>query len=349
MNYDEKMTIFIKFMFCLLIWTISILSLTFIVFVSRVYASTSVMPEYYKFIGVNKKDESYSELTPVASAYWIDDVSDNGSLLSNRYSGNFESLTYTFYVNRDDLPSVDKKITFNFSFFYLVSSLYASNLNSNYDVSIMFPYAYNSLGFNGECNITSHNGTRINFNCTYSDYVSNMTNSDGMVEVSAYLQYTGAPSTATPTFSYCSYGGCQQVSGFSSVSYDVDYSSLTQGEQKIIDNQNAVRDEIIENQNENQQQTNERLDQIHDDLTSGELDDDTPVDDDKMNDYQDAEDALIDSDSLDLIDGVEISIDLESNKFIWDLVTRILQTHTLVMGLVITMLSLGIVKLILNR
>uniref|UniRef100_A0AAU8AXH3 Uncharacterized protein n=1 Tax=Dulem virus 71 TaxID=3145782 RepID=A0AAU8AXH3_9VIRU len=110
----------------------------------------------------------------------------------------------------------------------------------------------------------------------------------------------------------------------------------------IIQNANENANRIINNQNAN-------TDKIIDALTGGKLDDDTPVDTSGLNDYEQNEGALIDEDSLNNINNIDISIDSNTSTFFWDLFTRIINTHTLIYGLVISVLSLGVVKLILNR
>lgn len=75
----------------------------------------------------------------------------------------------------------------------------------------------------------------------------------------------------------------------------------------------------------------------------------TPVDDSKVEDYESKEEGLIDKDSLDKIDDIEIAIDSNSNLFIWNIVENILNTHELIFSMIITLLSIGVIKLILNR
>lgn len=105
---------------------------------------------------------------------------------------------------------------------------------------------------------------------------------------------------------------------------------------------NSSSSNIINNDNKNTQD-------IIDSITGGELEDNSQPDDSKINDYQDSEGNLIDKDKLNNINNIEISLDSNSNTFIWNLVDKILNTHTLIFGLIITMLSLGIIKLVLNR
>ncbi len=136
-----------------------------------------------------------------------------------------------------------------------------------------------------------------------------------------------------------------RVSGsytFDSASAGLNNGSFQQGINSIITNQNQNKQDIINNQNKNTQD-------IINGIKDGKLDDNSAVNDDKLNDYQDAENNLIDKDALNNINNIEITLDSNSNSFIWELVTKIIQTHSLIFGLVITMLSLGILKLVLNR
>lgn len=105
---------------------------------------------------------------------------------------------------------------------------------------------------------------------------------------------------------------------------------------------NNSTNSIINNNNNNTQA-------IIDSIQGGELKDTTQPNDSKINDYENNEGNLIDRDKLNNINNIEISLDSNSNTFIWNLVEKILNTHTLIFGLIITMLSLGIIKLVLNR
>lgn len=99
---------------------------------------------------------------------------------------------------------------------------------------------------------------------------------------------------------------------------------------------------IIANQNKN-------TEAILNAITGGALKNDTPLDDNELQDYEDAENNLLDEDSLSSINDITINIDSNSNEFVWSLITRMLNTHSLVFGLYITLLSLGLIKLVLNR
>lgn len=94
---------------------------------------------------------------------------------------------------------------------------------------------------------------------------------------------------------------------------------------------------------------NNSIQSLIDSIKDGNLKDDTPVDDSGLNDYKDKENGLVDDDALDNINNVDISLDTNTSKFFWDIFTRIINTHSLIYGLIISALSIGIIKLILNR
>ncbi|MDE5889053.1 MAG: hypothetical protein K2H20_03440 [Bacilli bacterium] len=107
-------------------------------------------------------------------------------------------------------------------------------------------------------------------------------------------------------------------------------------------NGDDVSSVITENNNQNTEKVIEAI-------TGGELKDNTQPDDTKLNDYSSAEGNLIDKDKLGNIDNLEVAIDSNSNTYVWNVVNRTIQTHPKIFAMIITMLSVGIIKLILNR
>lgn len=111
----------------------------------------------------------------------------------------------------------------------------------------------------------------------------------------------------------------------------------------IIENQNQNTDMIINNQNQNQQQTNDRLDNI----LSGE----EYVKPDKNEDIENMENA--EQEIFDLFEynpeSVTINIDDTSTRKIFELLSRIITQNNLIQVMVITILSISIIKLVLGR
>lgn len=66
-------------------------------------------------------------------------------------------------------------------------------------------------------------------------------------------------------------------------------------------------------------------------------------------DYEDAEEDLLDNmDNMDL-DDVTIAIDTNSSNFVWNTMTSLIQSNALIFSMIISILSLGVVKLMLGR
>ena len=115
----------------------------------------------------------------------------------------------------------------------------------------------------------------------------------------------------------------------------------------IIENNNQNTQDIIDNQNKNQQQTNDRLDDIiNSDISAA--DKELPNDDDYKN-YQNAEDSLMDKVNQADTSIIDIAIDTNSSNFVWTNLTKFLQSHSLIFGTFIAILSIGIIKLALGR
>lgn len=75
------------------------------------------------------------------------------------------------------------------------------------------------------------------------------------------------------------------------------------------------------------------------------------VDDSDLNDYTSTESDLFDSTSSNysVEDTLDVGLDANGSLFLWDTITSFIHTHVKVFGCVISMLSLGIIKLALGR
>ena len=75
------------------------------------------------------------------------------------------------------------------------------------------------------------------------------------------------------------------------------------------------------------------------------------VDDTEMNNYSSKESNLFDStdSNYSVEDTLDVGLDANGSQFLWDTISRFIRTHAKVFGCVISMLSLGIIKLILGR
>ena len=126
------------------------------------------------------------------------------------------------------------------------------------------------------------------------------------------------------------------------------YSSqaLINQNSQIINQNNTIINQNNQ-QLQEQQETNDKLDNITDmdipDSSKEELDDSS------YQDYQGAEDDLMNSVGEADLSSVDIAIDADSSNFIWGTITDIFQSHPLIMSTVIAILSIGIIKLALGR
>lgn len=122
--------------------------------------------------------------------------------------------------------------------------------------------------------------------------------------------------------------------------------SLINQNSQII-NQNTTIINQNNQQLQEQQETNDKLDNITDmDIPESSKED---LDDSTYQDYQGAEDNLLDSVGEADLSNIDIAIDSDSSNFIWDTITDIFQSHPLIMSTVIAILSIGIIKLALGR
>ena len=137
--------------------------------------------------------------------------------------------------------------------------------------------------------------------------------------------------------------------GFGNTRFEFDNSTaniINKGNE-IISEVQAGNQAVIDNQNKNQQQTNDRLDEIiNSDISNA--DKELPNDDDYKN-YQNAEDSLMDKVNQADTSIIDIAIDTNSSNFVWNNLTKFLQSHRLIFSTFIAILSIGIIKLALGR
>lgn len=92
---------------------------------------------------------------------------------------------------------------------------------------------------------------------------------------------------------------------------------------------------------------NSALDEIKDmDISD---DDKELPDDSAFNDYTEVEDDLMDYVNEADTSILDVAIDVDSSSFVWDTLTSLIQSHTLIFSTIIAILSIGIIKLALGR
>lgn len=93
---------------------------------------------------------------------------------------------------------------------------------------------------------------------------------------------------------------------------------------------------------------NQKLKQLLDGPKEGFTE--SPTLSDKQNEYNEIEDELLNDEAAsDAQSSIDIQINENAMSYIWDLITQFLQANSKVFGLFISVLSLGIIALILNR
>ena len=99
-----------------------------------------------------------------------------------------------------------------------------------------------------------------------------------------------------------------------------------------------------------QEQIDEQKNEFNEFMNGSELDDTSKADQSDFDSYSSNEDSLksVMSSGADF-SNVKVNLDSGTNNFVWDLVTRFVQSNSLVFGLVISILSIGIIKLVFNR
>lgn len=109
----------------------------------------------------------------------------------------------------------------------------------------------------------------------------------------------------------------------------------------------SASSDIINNQNQNQQQTNEKLDDITN-MDISDKDKEMP-DSSSYDDYNSTEQELLNKTKDTDLSILDIGIDTKSSSWVWDTLTSLLKSHSAIFGMVIAILSIGIIKLVLGR
>lgn len=107
-----------------------------------------------------------------------------------------------------------------------------------------------------------------------------------------------------------------------------------------------------------QQETNNKLDQQlqqdknqHDEFMNSDLseEDKQKPNDDGYKNYTESENELKDKMNQADLGNISIGLDANSSSWVWDTLTRLIQSHSVVFGMFIAILSIGIIKLALGR
>lgn len=130
------------------------------------------------------------------------------------------------------------------------------------------------------------------------------------------------------------------VNGAIATDTDPSLYSNFQDFQSVINNQNNNANNIINNQNQNWSNFNNT------DLNN---DDKEAPNTDNYNDYQTAENNLFDKMDEADTNNLNVAIDSNSATWVWARITEWLNCHALLMSFLVSMLSIGIIKMALGR
>lgn len=113
--------------------------------------------------------------------------------------------------------------------------------------------------------------------------------------------------------------------------------------QDIINNQNANTDRVVNAQNAT---TNAINDMNNRDLSSS---DKTPVDSSEYNSMHNKEEQLFDKMNSADINSLNVAIDTNSSNWVWNTMVAFFGANSLINGFIISILSIGIIKMALGR
>ena len=146
-------------------------------------------------------------------------------------------------------------------------------------------------------------------------------------------------------------GGGLNSKNFRFVGYKVLYQGTEPPSNNELTNfiaqENEKINQNIDSMKEKQDQTNKELGEIKD-MDINDSDKELP-DDSKFQDYESAEGELKDKVNQVDLSVLNLGMDTESSNFIWHTMTKFLQSHAAVFGMIISFLTIGIIKLALGR
>lgn len=113
--------------------------------------------------------------------------------------------------------------------------------------------------------------------------------------------------------------------------------------QQIAVSYNNINGQIVSEQ----QKTNTKLDEIQNSDISNDSKESPNTN--EFNDYQKAENGLFDKMKQADTNNLDVAIDGNSANFVWDTITRFYNSNALLMNFLISILSIGIIKMALGR
>lgn len=266
----------------------------------------------------------------------------SGPVLVNSSSTKFDSYSvlYGFAINTQLLPEKVYSISYDFCTF-------GGTLKSvDSDVALFSRGLGNSDFTQGD----------IIYHGTYTETNKSVVLGSTSSNACYRTYFTGSNYSGVALRSYF-YTKNNNISHIAILGYNISYigekNNLSDSQiSSIVNNAvnnstNSINQNINEMNNNIKKEIQESADKIYD----ADLDPDktTPADDSSFKDFESAEGELTDIvDDMDL-DDVQISIDFDTSNFIWSTATRIIESNSVVFTMVISVLSVGVIKLMFGR
>lgn len=258
-------------------------------------------------------------------------------------NGNYLNVGADFYVG---IESVMSNGTINLPNSYLYNArntLKSSNLRcgigstykSGYDATYSPVITNFNVTYSTDLSPSQNNHDLYHITFNYSQQLSSIVNINS-TNITCWFERN--PSDGLFMQSIGSYTLKRYTYYNNSFNYSVSTDPNT-GLLQDITNQN----ETIINQNNT---TNQKLDDLKDADYNGATEQPNT---DNYEDYEENEQALLDNMSSMNLNDVSIAIDNNSSGFVWNTLTRFIQSNSLIFSMIISILSIGIIKLMLSR
>ena len=283
-----------------------------------------------------------------SSNSWIDmgyNYGSNGNFAFANPSGSFSYGTYGGIITQCNMSLLEGN-------YYSITYYFGSGTNGNY----FWPF-YSSATYKlGISNSKVSSYITLDFNPVGSNTdVQQQTYQDWIVNT--FTLIFKANRTGTCLSTVIDAAGTQPSSDYTFFGYNLtnlgsnmsssDISAALSDEFNNINNQFNILNSSVNQFQQEQEETNDKLDEITD-MDISDQDKELP-DDSSYQDYTEAEGDLMDKVNEADMDSLDIAIDTNSSNFVWNIITDIFNSHPMIMSTIIAILSIGIIKLALGR
>lgn len=312
-----------------------------------------------------KKKRYYVIVILLISFIFIGDVKADTCI--NSYNNNLENNTsFTVSSNPGQIHRnvrFNNSITIDMQYDYIKIPFYIVSLSTNNIISNINLYESCTTATNVFDNytITYQDGTQASIDAENYRTICNQYNING----TAVIPYTPYISTTNVNLYYGNSGRmiCEldnnlvakcripknetsiSISGYIIDTYLNNQSSTIQA--GIVNGVYQLCKDSDTQIIEQQQETNNKIDEIQNSDISSESKESPNTD--QYDDYQDAENSLFDKMEQADTSNLNVAIDGNSANFVWDTITRFYNSNALLMNFLISILSIGIIKMALGR